>query len=140
VNSLRNILLLVLISLPACTPQQREANACRAFAAYDSLPAPPENVESLYALTGFGRPEPRYHEHWYRIRDNTLAACRPIKADRTGCGTQEIEFVKTMDGWEISKPMVVIICASRASAAPPASPIERPDGTENARQPTERGP
>jgi hypothetical protein len=118
---LRKILLLVLISLQACTPQQREANACRAFVAYDPLPAPPENVESLYALTGFGRPEPRYHEHWYRIRDDTLAACRHIKAERTGCGTQEIEFVKTANGWEISKPLVVIICASGAPAAPAAS-------------------
>ena len=124
-NSLRKTILLVLIGLQACTFQQHEKGACRTLVAYTPLAAPPEDVELLYSLKGFGRPRPGYHEHWYQLSDDTLAACRHLKTGRGSCGTEEVEFVRTQDGWDISKPMEVIICAGAASQPPPSGVASR---------------
>jgi hypothetical protein len=107
---MRKAILLVLIGLQACTYLPYEKEACRDFVAYPALTQPPQNVEALYALENFGRPGPRYHEHWYQLSDDMLVACRHLRAERGGCGTQQTRFFKTKDGWEAGNTEMVV-CA-----------------------------
>ena len=85
------------------------------FAAYRQLAAPPENVERLYALKSFGKPRSAFHEHWYKLGDDSLAACRHLRGERGSCATAYTWFVRTMNGWEVSTAEVVV-CGSDARA------------------------
>jgi hypothetical protein len=91
---MRKTLLLAAIplGLQSCTFHASEKYACRDFAGWSELPAPPENAEQLYAIPDSGGPpnDRRYHEHWYRDphNDNVLGSCRHLKNDAGGCGTQ----------------------------------------------------
>lgn len=109
----RAVTLAVLVCLQGCAslslPQEKQA--CPAFVAYPQLAAPPDNVEQLYALDYVGRPRRGYHEHWYKLDDNTLGACRHRKRERGSCSTEEIWFTRTINGWEMGSKEVVV-CAN----------------------------
>src|SRR4051812_37062326 len=115
------ITLATLIGLQGCASLSHEKEACEMFAAYPQLAAPPENVEQLYALKSFGKPRRGDHEHWYKLGDDSLAACRHLRGERSSCATQYTWFVRTINGWEVSTAEVVV-CASDAR------PLSRSDG------------
>ncbi len=117
---LRTSALLVLIGLQACVSPY-EKTACATLMGYPQLAAPPADVASLYLFPTFGAPRPGYHEHWYKLSDNRLAACRHIKKDHSGCATEVTRFVRSRGGWELDGPGEVIICASDASQPLPSS-------------------
>jgi hypothetical protein len=118
------ITLAALISLQGCASLSHEKEACGMFAAYPQLAAPPENVEQLYAIRGFGKPRRGYHEHWYKLGDDSLAACRHLRGERSGCATEATRFVRTINGWEMGTAEI-IVCASDARPLSPSNAVAR---------------